>query len=658
MTLQPGELLNQRYQIESVIAKGGMGAVYRAKDLTLNIPVAVKENLGGTESYGRQFKREGTVLAGLVHPNLPRVTDHFTSKEGGQYLIMDFIEGEDLREMIKRMGCLPEEMAIRIGTTICDALIYLHTHQPSILHRDIKPGNIKICPDGSVFLVDFGLVKVIQGNSATTTGAQSLTPGYAPPEQYGGGTDQRSDIYSLGATLYAALSGKIPEDGITRAMGNSHLTPIARHNPKISPKLSTVIEKALSVEPDNRFQTAQQFKDALNFFKVGLETTIALDGEITTNTEARKGGNESSGKLKVKNKWGILLLAGLTFLILIIILLAFFRPKTAPLKPVILSTGIPTVETALPALLPTVSQQKTDTPILPSVTPVQLVTEPQSIISTPPGGGKGMIAFTSISEGLPQIFLLNLLDGSIGKITNLSSGACQPDWSPDGKQLVFISPCSSAQKIYPKSSMFLINSDGSGLSGMNTLPGGDFEPDWSPDGKRILFTSLRDSSGYRTGHIYVMDISSEKVDRLTNSSLTQRAARWSPDGSQIAYEDNRNSIPQVFIMDQNGNNVIPFTNVGENPALHPAWSPDGRNIVFVQGDSSPGLMIKGAISPFGNAKTINDKTRPAGNPSYSPDGNWLVYESNGEIMIMTISGENVTNLTNSPINDFDPSWQP
>ena len=658
MTIQPGDILNQRYQIDSVIAQGGMGAVYRAKDLTLNIPVAVKENLGGTESYIRQFKREGTVLAGLAHPNLPRVTDHFASKEGGQYLIMDFIEGEDLREMIKRMGCLPEEMVIRIGTTICDALTYLHTHQPSILHRDIKPGNIKICPDGSVFLVDFGLVKVIQGNSATTTGAQSLTPGYAPPEQYGGGTDQRSDIYSLGATLYAALTGKIPEDGITRAMGNSHLTPIARHNPKISPKLSTVIEKALSVEPDNRFQTAQQFKDALDVSDVDFETTISVEGEITTNTKVRKGGSESTGKFKVSGKWISLLLAGLTILIFIILLLAFFRPKIAPSKPVILSTGIPTVDTTLPALLPTVSQQKTDVPLLPSVTPVQLVTEPQSIISTPPGGGKGMIAFASKSEGLPQIFLLNLLDGSIGKITNLSSGACQPDWSPDGMRLVFVSPCNSDQKIYPKSSLFLINSDGSGLKGLKIFPGGDFEPDWSPDGNRILFTSLRDSSGYKTGHIYVMDISSEKVDRLTKSSLTQRTARWSPDGSQIAFEDNRNSISQVFIMDQNGNKIEPLTKVGENPALHPAWSPDGRNIVFVQGDSSPGLMIKGAIPPFGNAKAINDKTRPAGNPSYSPDGNWLVFESNGEIMIMTISGENVTNLTNSPINDFDPSWQP
>jgi serine/threonine protein kinase len=658
MTLQPGEILNQRYQIENVIAQGGMGAVYRANDLTLNIPVAVKENLGGTESYVRQFKREGTVLAGLVHPNLPRVTDHFVSKEGGQYLIMDFIEGEDLREMIKRTGCLPEEMVIRVGTTICDALIYLHTHQPSILHRDIKPGNIKICSDGSIYLVDFGLVKVIQGNNATTTGAQSLTPGYAPPEQYGGGTDQRSDIYSLGATLYAALTGKIPEDGITRAMGNSRLTPIAKHKPKISPKLSTVIEKALSVEPDNRFQTAQQFKEALEGSRIDFETTISVEGKISTKTEVRKRGIETKGKFKPDGKMISLLLAGVTVIILISLSLAFFRPKTAPSIPAIHTSAIPPVETTLHALLPTVSQQKTDLPPLPSLTPIQLVTGPQSIISTPTGGGKGMIAFTSISDGFPQIFLLNLLDGSIEKITNLPSGACQPDWSPDGSRLVFISPCSSDQKIYPKSSMFLIQSDGSGLKVLSTLPGGDFEPDWSPDGNRILFTSLRDSSEYKTGHIYVMDILSENVDRLTDSSLTQRSARWSPDGSQIAYEDNRNSVPQVFIMDQDGNNVIPFTNVGENPALHPAWSPDGRNIVFIQGDSSPGLMIKGAISPFGDAEAINDKTRPAGNPSYSPDGNWLVYESNGEIMIMTIFGENATNLTNSPTNDFDPSWQP
>ncbi len=174
MALQPGEIIHNRYRVESIIAQGGMGSVYLARDLSLDILVAIKENLGGTESFARQFRREGTVLAGLVHPNLPRVTDHFVSETGSQFLVMDYIAGEDLREMIKRLGTLPEAFVIRVGITICDALTYLHTQHPPILHRDIKPGNIKINPDGEIFLVDFGLVKVMQGSGATTTGAQSL----------------------------------------------------------------------------------------------------------------------------------------------------------------------------------------------------------------------------------------------------------------------------------------------------------------------------------------------------------------------------------------------------------------------------------------------------------------------------------------------------
>ncbi len=181
MALQPGEILHNRYRIENIIAQGGMGSVYLARDLSLDIPVAVKENLGGTESYARQFRREGTVLAGLVHPNLPRVTDHFVSEAGSQYLVMDYIAGEDLREMIKRLGPLPEDLVYRVGITICDALSYLHSLTPPILHRDIKPGNIKISPDGEIFLVDFGLVKVFQGRRCHNYGGAVTHPWLCSP---------------------------------------------------------------------------------------------------------------------------------------------------------------------------------------------------------------------------------------------------------------------------------------------------------------------------------------------------------------------------------------------------------------------------------------------------------------------------------------------
>jgi len=188
MTLETSYLLNGRYRIERIIAHGGMGALYVALDESLGVRVAIKENLYSTEESTRQFRREATMLAALRHPNLPRVTDHFVLQDNRQYLVMDYIEGEDLRQQIEQHKKLPEEVVLSIGITICDALIYLHTRQSPIIHRDIKPGNIKITPGGQIFLVDFGLAKYSQAGQVTTTGAQALTPGFAPPEQYGQGT--------------------------------------------------------------------------------------------------------------------------------------------------------------------------------------------------------------------------------------------------------------------------------------------------------------------------------------------------------------------------------------------------------------------------------------------------------------------------------------
>ena len=222
MPLAPGTLLNHRYRIVSILGQGGMGAVYRATDESLGIDVAVKENLFLTDEYARQFQREANILASLRHPNLPRVGDYFQMGDQGQYLIMDYIDGEDLRQRIERVGTLGEQEVVLIGAAICDALSHLHSRNPTVLHRDIKPGNIKITPGGEVLLVDFGLAKVVQGGQATTTGARAMTPGYSPPEQYGTArTDERTDIYSLGATLYAALTGVIPEDSLARATGKA-----------------------------------------------------------------------------------------------------------------------------------------------------------------------------------------------------------------------------------------------------------------------------------------------------------------------------------------------------------------------------------------------------------------------------------------------------
>jgi serine/threonine protein kinase len=258
--LETGALLEGRYRVVRELGRGGFGAVYRAWDSRLNKAVAVKENLDTSPEAQRQFLREATVLANLSHPNLPRVTDHFIIPNKGQYLVMDFVEGEDLGSLLQRHGNLPIEQSVTWVIQVLDALDYLHNQKPPVLHRDIKPANIKITPAGRAMLVDFGLVKVFDPNMKTTLGARAVTPGYAPPEQYGHGqTDARTDIYALGATLYALITGEEPPESVQRIAGRVML-PANQVNAEISPQITQVITRATSLEPTQRYQSAAEFK--------------------------------------------------------------------------------------------------------------------------------------------------------------------------------------------------------------------------------------------------------------------------------------------------------------------------------------------------------------------------------------------------------------
>jgi serine/threonine protein kinase len=282
MPLEPGQMLNNRYRIVRLLGQGGFGAVYRAWDVNLDRPCALKENLNTSPEAQRQFNREAILLANLSHPNLPRVTDHFIVVGKGQYLVMDFIEGEDLQSMLHRnQGPLPITRVLTWITQICDALTYLHSQNPPIIHRDIKPANIKIASSGRnapaqdqdvlnippeathPYLVDFGIAKVFQAHMDTTIGARAVTPGYSPPEQYGQGvTDIRSDVYALGATLYGLLTGQKPTESILRNLGTPTAPP-HELNASISPTLEGIIARAMAIIPNDRYQSAMELKSAL-----------------------------------------------------------------------------------------------------------------------------------------------------------------------------------------------------------------------------------------------------------------------------------------------------------------------------------------------------------------------------------------------------------
>lgn len=273
MTLAAGTILENRYCIERLLGQGGMGAVYCAFDTHLQQTVAIKENtVAGPgappeviETARKQFEREALVLARLRHPNLPRVIDHFVSPNGNQYLVMDFIEGQDLAQIVSRSGPVPEAQAFAWIVQVCSALEYLHSQQPPVIHRDIKPQNIRITPQGQVYLVDFGIAKIGGVSSKTTTGALGVTPGFSPPEQYAmGGTDARSDIYALGATFYALLTGRVPPESILLQGGEAYLLPPHQLNASVSPAVQQAILKAMDTRRTNRPQTVAEFRRMLS----------------------------------------------------------------------------------------------------------------------------------------------------------------------------------------------------------------------------------------------------------------------------------------------------------------------------------------------------------------------------------------------------------
>jgi serine/threonine-protein kinase len=265
MTLAPGQILQNRYRIDALLGQGGFGAVYRGWDFNLSQTVAIKENFDASSEAQRQFQHEAILLAHVSHPNLPRVTDHFFVPGVGQYLVMDFIAGEDLQAILDRSGRpLPEAQVLPWITQVCAALEYLHTRMPPIIHRDIKPANIKVTPEGRAMLVDFGISKIYDPALKTTIGARAVTPPYSPPEQYGAdSTDQRSDIYALGATLYTLLTGREPPESVTRIANNRPLTPPRQLLSSISPRADAAIVRACDVSKTNRFQSVREFQVAL-----------------------------------------------------------------------------------------------------------------------------------------------------------------------------------------------------------------------------------------------------------------------------------------------------------------------------------------------------------------------------------------------------------
>ncbi|MGD2027830.1 MAG: protein kinase [Anaerolineales bacterium] len=729
MTLDKDSLLNERYRILEILGQGGMGAVYHARDENLGLDVAVKENLFTSEEYSRQFRREAVILATMRHPNLPRVIDHFEIANQGQYMVMDFIEGEDLRQRMDRVGSLPDEEVIIIGAAICDALEYLHTRKPIILHRDIKPGNIKVNPDGQVYLVDFGLAKIVSGSQITTTGARAMTPGYSSPEQYGTArTDERSDIYSLGATLYAALTNTIPEDGLARAMDQSDLTPIRKRNPKVSRKVASSVEKALEVHPEDRYQKANEFKVALlqssnstkQIDRAEELTVIPPPPEVIAEVNAGKRMDakgamepEISGSSSTRRRRIFWRRFRRTMLVLLTVIfmaaLAWtavgmpgreslnnvfpasvlnwvfdYTPtptKVTPTATELIPSRTP-VHTATASLTPTATRtpRPTSTPTVTQTPTITMTPTPIRVPAQPSPTPlpddyeepleEEQLAFASLRSGSAQIWLYSFEEGSLEQLTELPFGACQPSWSPDGRLLAFISPCTRNQRIYTNTFIFVLDMETEEIIQL-AVDEGSFDPAWSPDGASMLFTN---ADSPNVSGIYRINTEDSQVVLMHKNEKLSFNPEWSPDGERFVFASNPQPHYFLYIM-ENDPLSIPevFARTLEKIYLKPTWSVR-EQLIYSRGPllendifsmwTMPASML-GASDLIYEEIRLNQESgrQPEMDPDFNFSGNWVAYESwpdgaNHDIFIARQDGGMIVRITQHDQRDFDPAWRP
>ncbi|HEY9838925.1 MAG: protein kinase [Candidatus Sericytochromatia bacterium] len=325
--LPPNTVLQGRYQITKRIGQGGMGAIYLADDLRFSQRVAVvKEMLDHFQDPDQRriatnnFDREAEMLANLKHPGIPEVYDRFT--EGNRhYLVMEYVNGADLEQRLMNQDneAFDEKDVLDWGAQICEILHYLHKQNPPIVYRDMKPANLILNDDGKIFVVDFGIARHF---NPTKKGTMIGTQGYAPPEQYRGQVEPRSDLYALAATMHHLLTGRDPQ-----AEAPFTFPSVREINPRISPQVDKIITRCLNMEPEGRFRDAMDLSEALK--KAGRRQPGAEPIAGTVPIQSR-GISTALMKLGFSHKffsveW--LLRINIVLLIMIVVLLVVLLAK-------------------------------------------------------------------------------------------------------------------------------------------------------------------------------------------------------------------------------------------------------------------------------------------------------------------------------------------
>jgi serine/threonine protein kinase len=626
--LGAGVQLSGRYELVSVLGCGAMGAVYLASDQRLvGRRCAIKENradpnapVNVQEQSRAQFLAEASILARLDHPNLPKVSDYFIEHER-EYLVMDYVEGEDLESRMNRTKQPLSETEVTGWTDqVLDALAYLHNQRPQpIIHRDIKPANLRIDLYNRVKLVDFGLVKLFDADSPETKAELRGvgTPAYAPLEQFAGSeehTDNRSDIYSLGATMYHLLTHLPPVEVHRRVLKPEILVLPRQLNNTLSEHIEQVVLKAIEIHPDNRFQSAAEMRQAMGSTTPGgTANTIALPQPATRRPSGTFWLLGAAGLIVI-----LLILGGLAWTLFGAGTQQSATPEQQAVAEQLTATASPSpsplpTDTATATRVVTAAASGNDDAeqVTPDATSTPTVTTTPSVTPAPPSQP---VAQNSIPA-----------DTLTGRIA-------YPVFNGTGYDL------------------YVGQADGSNTTLFQTEAS---QPAFSPDGNRIAYHSWRiDQRGLIT-----VDAAGGNPTLVTNY-IEDQLPTWNPDGSQIILLTRRSGSRKSELLQ-----VESDTEIGSGILLgegeYPTLGLNGELVFKAWGATGVGLRLAGAN--LSDAQTVTDNDQDTA-PALSPDGQQLVFMSrragNWDIYIVDRDGNNLQRLTDSPAEDGLPTWSP
>jgi serine/threonine-protein kinase len=680
VALALSDALAPRYRIEREVGTGGMATVYLARDLKHERDVAIKVFRPDVAAIvgGERFLDEIRTTAHLRHPHILPLFDS-GSAAGALFYVMPFVDGESLRDRIRREGQLPTDGTVRILREVADALAYAHSR--GIVHRDVKPDNVLIS-GRHVFLADFGVARALaqhaEGATVTGTGILVGTPAYMAPEQVAGGAiDHRTDIYALGAMAYELLAGVPPFTGASHEVVAAHLTrtadPLTSHRPDLTPGLAQLVMRCLEKQPDRRWQRVDDLLPVLE----GLQHTTALAAAPDREARSRR-----------------LLPAAALIAIALGALVALWYTLQTRSTPDALAIGRITRVTTEPGL-----------ELDPAVAP----------------DGK-TIAYAAGPVGAMRIYVRQISGGRMVPLTDDGFASSQrwPQWSSDGARLAFQA---GPQTLTPRqidagAAIYHVPA----LGGIphrlfGSIPGGRaVAASWMPGDADIVFAGAEG--------LYAVSARGDTEPRLLVPGYDLHSARWSADGRYLAYVSagglftfgeeflGNVSYSVIWLRSQNGRTTALTS--GGYLDTNPVWMPDNRTLLFIstrgggrdiyrmeltsagQPQGEPARLTSGlnahgislsadgtllAYSSYATSSNIWSVELPEAGPAafadarqitsgnekiekivLSPDGRWLAYDSdrNGQADIWKIPVEGGTpeQVTRSSNHEFVNEWSP